>query len=216
MLHSVEHTKDGLASFPCRNILQSSSQNSALASCLHSLKTSKTNFLSSFQAPLQIPPLFLCPYDLIVSHRFSFKHSYASLIPDFCRVYLPHAQFTSRTHTDITLSKHTLYLQPSLLFWLCCEKSWSHAAPHSFAPVSLRLRDLVILSLTTGQVSSTIHSTKQSKAQTFVPWLSYNPYNRLFQLCPTLLALLINSFQSNHYLYNTCNLHRLPIGAFQF
>lgn len=209
MLHSVEHTKDGLTSFPCRNTLQSSSQNSALASCLHPLKTSKTNFLSSFQAPLQIPPLFLCPYDLIVSHCFSFKHSYASLIPDFCRAYLP------PTHRHNTLKAHPVPPTLSSLLTLLWEILVSCCSPF-FVPVSLCLPDLVSLSLTTGQVSSTIHSMKQSKAQTFVPWLSYNPYNRLFQLCPTLLALLINSCQSNHYLYNTCNLHRLPTGAFQF
>lgn len=120
--------------------------------CTPPPKTSKNNFLFTFQSPLQMPSLF-CP------HWLSFFLSvipYAFLIADFCRACLP-----STCRRDI-LKVHPLLTLLWEILVSCC--SLIHVPLSPF-----RLCDLVGLSLLTGQVSSSILlSVKQSKAQTFV------------------------------------------------
>lgn len=111
-------------------------------------------------------PLYKFPPPFVPSwpHLLSFSHLsslYAALTPDLCMARLPNP----RRHDAL---KHTLYPLPlSSLLTLPWEILVS-CCSHSFAPVSLRLPDLVSLSLPTSRVSSSIHSVKPSKAYTFV------------------------------------------------
>lgn len=118
-LHSNQ--KSLSISFPCWNIHQSSSENSALASCLHHPPPQLLKKTSSplFKPLCKCPPLS-CPGDLIISHFFHSSILYASLIPDFCRACPPH------THPHRRDTKN--------VFWPCSGKPWSLAAPTHLPP----------------------------------------------------------------------------------
>lgn len=148
-LHSNQ--KSLSISFPCWNIHQSSSENSALASCLHHPPPQLLKKTSSplFKPLCKCPPLS-GPGDLIISHFFHSSILYASLIPDFCRA-CPHTHTPTQTwHKERLLTVLWETLVP------CCS--------HSFAPASLWLRDLVCLSPPRSQVSSSIHSWKTMRS----------------------------------------------------
>lgn len=179
-LHSNQ--KSLSISFPCWNIHQSSSENSALASCLHHPPPQLLKKTSSplFKPLCKCPPLS-CPGDLIISHFFHSSILYASLIPDFCRACPPthtHTDVTQRTSFDRALGN----LGP-LLLPLICPRLTVAAWPG--------------LSVPSQESGLLIHPLMENneKPPPLSPWLSCNSYNSLSasHLCPTLFTLPCSS-----------------------
>lgn len=100
-----------LASFPCWSVCTSVFSDFISGFLSAPSKTSKRNFLSTFQGPLQILSAF-CALMTSSSLIFSFKHSLCSLIPDFCRTRLT-------PNADLPLSKPTVCASFSPPSWLC-------------------------------------------------------------------------------------------------
>lgn len=125
---------------------------------------------------------------------------------------------TSSTHTDLTRLQRTLYPGLSSAFWLCWGKFWSLAPVHLTLSLCAYVTGLVCHFPQSSALIQPLYKTIKSLSLHLqdcpvIPMIGFmfSPLP-----CPVSTILLINPFQSNHYLNDTCNSHRLSVEAVQF